>query len=481
MATELQKQYKSILDEIDTIKKDNGDLSSMSEVAIKKYTETLDKADVLFKKLELEDKEAKIRELAGKSAGSFVAASFVGEVPPGDGEMPGISMTEKGELYALDGAYKGMAEEKLNFLKSGKYTDSIVNYIRAKGDKNAMKGDAMKILSEGADPAGAFWVPPNFNPELIKKMAPYATVRPNAKVYTTGTDHITFPAVSYNGSVTDDTYAQLFTSGVRFSWRGSIGSTADYSEATNPIAGQINIPVQLATAAIFLTREMAEDNSFDILGYISDLGAEAFAMGEENAFTAGTGAGQPRGFLQHPSNFNTTASTGQYISYSTYNTVAGTTYWGNMVLTGSTLIAWGGSTSGVIGTEGQLPPQYEANSKWFASKATYTALRALNVGTATLPQWGFGSNWPNYTEGLNQQPLLGYPIVKNQFMPTAVTGHTYMVLGDMSGYFIVDRVGLSVEVFREVYGLRDQIVVYMRKRVGGDLVQYWKMKALSST
>jgi HK97 family phage major capsid protein len=55
-----------------------------------------------------------------------------------------------------------------------------------------------------------------------------------------------------------------------------------------------------------------------------------------------------------------------------------------------------------------------------------------------------------------------------------------LVLGDMKGYKIVDRVGLSVEVFREVYGLRDQVVVYARKRVGGQLTDYWRMKGLKN-
>jgi HK97 family phage major capsid protein len=66
-------------------------------------------------------------------------------------------------------------------------------------------------------------------------------------------------------------------------------------------------------------------------------------------------------------------------------------------------------------------------------------------------------------------------------MGNPVTGGKYLALGDLKGYYIVDRVGMSVEVFREVYGLRDQVVVYMRKRTGGDLVHYWRMKVLNST
>lgn len=471
MPTQAQKDYKAVLEQIDDIKKNEGDVSKMSDAAVKQYTGLLDQADALFKRVELEDREAKVREAASKSSGSYVAASFVGEVPPGDGELPGIASTPDGTLYALDGAYKGVAQKKLDSMKSGAYKDAFVNYLRSYGDRSAMKGDAFKILAESPDTAGGFWVPPDFRPELIKRMATMATVRPEAKVYTTGTDHITFPAVNYNGNASDDVYASLFTSGVRFSWRNSAGSTSDYSEATNPIAGQVNIPVQLATAALILTREQVEDNSFDILGYISEMGAEAFTLGEESAFTNGSGAGQPQGFTQHPS---------MGILTSTCSTVAGSTYWGNKILTGSTTVTWGSGTTGIIGVEAALPPQYEPNAKWYGSKATYSAIRSVNAGTATLPQWALGDSYPNYANGMAAN-LLGYPIRKNQFITSVTNAVQFLYLGDMGGYYIADRVGLSVEVLREVYGLRDQVVVYMRKRTGGQLVQYWKMKALSST
>jgi HK97 family phage major capsid protein len=67
------------------------------------------------------------------------------------------------------------------------------------------------------------------------------------------------------------------------------------------------------------------------------------------------------------------------------------------------------------------------------------------------------------------------------FVPSVSNATTFVYLGDMQGYYIVDRVGISVEVFREVYGLRDQVVVYMRKRTGGQLVDYWRMKCGTST
>lgn len=472
MKNTYQKALTAAIAEADALIADVGERTP-TDAENKKLNELSVKATQLKEQIDSADKLEAAKKFSNQSAGSLVAeAEYLREAMPGEGDIPGVTADPtSGEMYAAPGMYKSVGQKKLDALKSGAYKDAFADYIRNTGLGRGMKGDAMKILNEGADTSGGFWIPPDFRPELIKKIAAMSSVRPNASVFTTGTDHITFPAVTYNGSTVDDTYANLFTSGVRFSWRGSFASTTDITEATNPIAGQINIPVHLCTAAIVLTREQLEDNAFDILGYISGLMAESFALGEESAFTNGTGAGQPRGLTNHP-----TAG----IAYSTYATVAGVSYWGNYVTTGTTTVAWGSGTTGILGAETQLPPQYEPRAKWYANKTTYATIRTLNSGTATLPQWSLGDSWPNYANGMNAT-LLGYPTVKNQFLANPITSSNYMWLGDMGGYFIVDRVGLSVEVFREVYGLRDQVVVYARKRTGGDLVHYWKMRSITST
>jgi HK97 family phage major capsid protein len=192
-------------------------------------------------------------------------------------------------------------------------------------------------------------------------------------------------------------------------------------------------------------------------------------MGEEYTFALGNGAGQPQGFSNHPA---------MGINYSTYATVAGSTYWGNSFNSGSTTIAWGSATTGLIGMEAGLPPQYENNAKWFANKGFYTAVRGL-MDSQHRPLWqqvdaGWGAN---FVRGL-PATLLGYPIEKDQFMPDIATSALPGLFGDMKGYKIADRIGLSVEVFRETLAARDQVLVYMRKRVGGQLVDYWRLKAL---
>jgi HK97 family phage major capsid protein len=317
----------------------------------------------------------------------------------------------------------------------------------------------MKVLSEGIDTAGGFYVPPEFRTELVKKMATMTSVRPNAQVFTVGSDLVHFPKVTYTS---DD----LYTSGVRFAWTAE-APAANIAESTNPIAGRVTIPVHTATAAIYVTRALMEDAQFDILGYISSLLSESFSLGLEDAYTNGDAIGKPQGFTQHPN--------------ATVLNSAG----GMMVLSGTAgQVAWGisatpaGATTGVTGAEAALPPQYESSAKWYANKKTYAALRNL-TDAQTRPLWYSGDSFPSVNNGFNPT-LLGYPVVKNQFMPDIAAANEPLALGDMKGYYIVDRVGLSVEVYREIAALRDMVVIYARQRTGGQLVHDWRMKLMKS-
>jgi HK97 family phage major capsid protein len=472
MLENLQKSLKAVTSEADALIQDVG-TREPTAAENQKLAELASKASNLTNQIDNVQKLNTAKSFANESAGSYVAASFSREANPGEGDIPGVTADpHSGEMHVVDGQFKSAGQKKLDNLKSGAYKDAFADYIRTAGlGRQSMKGDAMKILNEGTDTSGGFWLPPDFRPDLIKRTQTISSVRQNASVFTTGTDHITFPQVQYTGA-SDDTLATLFSSGVRFSWRTSAGSTSDISEATNPVAGQINIPAHLATAAIILTREQLEDNSFDLLGYITQLGGEAFGLGEESAFTTGSGAGQPLGFTNHPA---------KTIAASTTGAVSGVTYTGMYIPSGTAAsLTWtstSGAGYGITGLEADLPPQYEQGAKWYGSKKTYAAIRQINAGTSTLPQWALGDAYPNYSNNMSPS-LLGYGIQKNQFMD-AVGANAYpLALGDMKGYYIVDRVGLSVEVFREVYGLRDQVVVYMRKRTGGQLVKYWSMRFL---
>lgn len=431
------------------------------------FSQAIDEAKAAKRAIEDEAALKHLQDFSNQPDGqSAVRQSWSGSIGEArEGVIEGVSQTRVdvwtnpstgqksatgGELYSVS----SLGEKKIAALKSGQYRDAINGYIRsaALGNGSAMKGDAMKILQEGIDSSGGFWVPPDMRTEVVKKSAVGATVRPNAYTFTVGSDVAIFPAVKYT---TDDKY----TSGVRFAWTAE-APAADVSESTNPVAGEVRIPIYTAIASIVITRAQAEDNSFDLLGYISELLGEAFMLGEEDAFTNGDGIGKPVGILNHPNLTTASTSGGMYVPSGA-----------------ASALAWGtDGAKGITGIEGALPPQYEMGAAFMANKKTYAALRALNSGSAGI-QWTGDDYFPNARNGFAPS-LLGYQKLTNQFLPDVAANAYPMLLGNYRGYYVADRVGLSIEVLREVKALRDQIVVYARKRVGGQLVRDWQVKAL---
>jgi len=477
MTTDFQKSLKAVLDQADVLQgKISAKLASAEEIETFKSLSNQAKeiASQIDAAKALEDVKAWGKQSDGQAV---VPATFDRLALTEEGAIKGVTADPKtGELIAIPG-YMEEGEANIKALKSGAYKDFFAQKLRAQSLhgqdwKSHIKGNAMKILNEGSFTTGEAWIPPDFRANLVQRMATLTSVRPNATVMTTGSDHITFPQAVYT---TDD----LYTSPFRATWQGSGAQTSSPAEGTNPVSGQIRIPVYLLTANIILQREQIEDNSFDLLGYITKIGAESFALTQEDTYTNGNGVSKPFGFTVHP-----TAS----IANGSTSTINGTTYTGGEIFTGSSgALGWGSAAAGngLFGLEAALPPRYETGAKWFANKNTFSAVRSVNAGTATLPQWGLGVNWPNLSEGYINVPLLGYPTQKNQFMASVATATTaqspVMALGDLSAYWIADRVGFSVEVNPWIYQDRDQILVYMRLRTGAQLVEYWKMKFLVPT
>jgi len=453
-------QLKALIGQAEALRMKNEQKGVWDEAEAAEYEKILGQADKLKLMIGLNDHAADLKAWSEESAGSVVKDGWR-NAGPTEGAIPDVTTapgSDGSELYALG----TVGTAKMMALKSGAYKDAFVDYMRSMsryGRMDAIKASSMKVLQEGSDTAGGFWVPPDIRADVVKKIATIAQIRPNAYAFTTGSDLVTFPKVVYTA---DDKY----TSGVRFGWTAEAPAAA-ISEATNPVAGRVTIPVHTATAAVILTRAVMEDAQFDLLGYITMLLGEAFGLGEDDAFITGDGVGKPFGFTNHPNAAVAHSAGGMYVKSGTNGAVS----WG---LSGTAATTVG--TIGITGMEAALPPQYEANAKWFANKATYAMTRALTDSQAR-PLWMTADAWPSTANGMAAN-LLGYPIIKDQFMPALATSSLPMAFGDMGGYYIADRVGLSVEVLRELRALQDEVVIYARKRVGGQLVHDWKLKLL---
>ncbi len=321
------------------------------------------------------------------------------------------------------------------------YASAFEAYCRR--GKNALGPSDLKTLTEATDSAGGFLVPEDYHVELIRKMAAIATIRANARVVSVSRDIAKWPKVVYN---TDD----IYTSGVRLTWTGESPSSSTAHRVTDPVFGIHSVPVHTCMASMPLSNDLLEDAAFDVTGVSSDMLAEAFALGENDAFINGNGAGKPLGILAQVDD----------AGYNGPRSVRSGT--------AATLTA-----DGVIDLVYALPAQYERNAKHYMAKSTEKVIRKLKDKDDQY-LWPIVGSAGNL--GVAPRELLGFPVVREEFVPTIASNAYVDIFGDLTGYLVVDRVGFSIQRLSEIYAETNITLLLARKRVGGQVVEPWRIK-----
>ncbi len=90
--------------------------------------------------------------------------------------------------------------------------------------------------------------------------------------------------------------------------------------------------------------------------------------------------------------------------------------------------------------------------------------------------WGYGLQDDGLSPDLHSRRLLGYDVNYSGFMPSPAAGTYPVIFGDLSGYYLVNRVGFSIQVLRELYAETNQILLLGRLRFGGQVAEDWKIK-----
>lgn len=431
---ELRKMAQAELEAVKALKAKNGDGNFTKEEA-DQIAGHLAKFDELKARIDLAMRMEEAEQFMGEPAGTKAAHLGWRESAPGEGDAR-VDAQAWREVEVGGMKVRFWVPEAVQ--KKG-YATAFEAYLR-KGMGELGPQDR-KTLSEGVDTAGGFLVPDEYHVELIKKVAANAAIRPNARVVTTSRDMAKWPRVHYTS---DDKY----TSGVRLTWTGESPSSATAHRVTDPVFGLHSIPVHTAMASMPISNDLLEDSAFDVLGISSDLLAEAFALGEDDVFINGTGVARPKGILQDVDEADGPSK----------------------VVSGSASAL---TADGLIDLAYALPAQYERNAKWVMAKSTAKAIRKLaTTGGEYL--------WPVVGQvggfGGAGEELLGYPVIKDEFMPAIASNAYPIIFGDLRGYMIVDRVGLSVQRLSELYAETNITLLLAKKRVGGQVVEPWRMK-----
>lgn len=296
---------------------------------------------------------------------------------------------------------------------------------------------AMGVLSRAmslTDGAGGYAVPLPVDPTLV----------PNYDVNVNP-----FRSISTQRTIVGDQLRTVNSTAASFSWDGEAAEVSD--DATT--FANIDIPVHKAQGFIPFSIEISQDYpgfTQDVRGLLSD-GRDNL---EATAHATGTGTNQPTGIV--------TALTG-----------------------GSFVVASAAADTFAVGDlyalEEALPAQARSRASWVANKAIYNDIRQFGTADSHALWERLGAGQPN--------ELLGYQTYESPTMDgtvTALADNYVAILGDFSNYWIVDRVGLSMELVPHLFATANnrpsgQRGFYAYWRTGADSVNDRRFRMLNVT
>lgn len=333
------------------------------------------------------------------------------------------------QFSILERSRKGLVGASPDIEKVRLYSGAYDAFLRRGSHANErLTPDEIKALSVGSDPDGGYWVEPTASSRIIEKIFESSPMRALATIETISGDELKLPYdVEEYGSAT-------------------ASETGTRSTTTTGTIGEYIIPVHEMYAKPKATQKLVEDVAFDIGGYIQRKTSEKFGRDEATWFVSGTGSGQARGILSY-------ASGTSWLQVEQVNSgnASDLTY------------------NGLINLVTSLIEQYHANARFLMKRASVANVMKLVDGD------GRYIFQPTTILGFNATPLMGYPISFANDMPAIAANALSLAFGDFrAAYTIVDRVALTLLV--DPYSAKPYIEYYMRRRVGGAVVNFQAFK-----
>lgn len=278
--------------------------------------------------------------------------------------------------------------------------------------------DEAKALTVSNGTNGGFLAPEETGNELIKLLTEFSPLRQYAKVV-----QISAPQITYPRRIT----------GTAATWVAEIANRT----ASGMTFEQVTmVPHELATFTD-ISNQLLEDNAYGLEGELLADYAESFGKTEGLAFVKGTGIGQPVGIMT-AADINE-IKTGVAANFPATN-----------------------PADVLIKMYHSIATTYAQSGVWLMNRNTLAVVR----------QWKDGNGRYLVLDPISEgapSTLLGRPVVEMFDMDDIGAGAAPILFGDMSGYRIVDRVGLST--LRDAYTLatNGQVRFHARKRVGADV------------
>lgn len=325
------------------------------------------------------------------------------------------------------------------------YRKVWAKFIRLGNDVDRMSDGERKTLAIGQDPTGGWLVPAEMSSTVIKRLFDTSPVRSIANVITIGSQAYEYP-LDTNDAATG----------------GWVGEMTPARTATGtPNLGMGRIPVYEQYAMPDTSQQMLEDAILDIETWLLDKVTGKFTRVENVAFVTGNGSQKPRGFMDYAAAADTAEDSGRA--------------WGKLQYlvsgAGAGFMTGGAGADAFIELITKCKADFLGNGRFTFNRFTQAAIRKIKDGQGNY-LWSMGS----IPQGIPNS-LLGFPITILEDMDNVGANKFPVAFGDFrQGYQIVDRLGIST--LRDPYSAKPKVQFYMRKRVGGDVVNFDAIKLM---
>ncbi len=309
--------------------------------------------------------------------------------------------------------------------------------------KNGLSISEIKATQvEAQGELGGFAVPPNIQSEVTKRLPGRTAVRGGGArvVQLVNSNSIEIPI--YRGDT--NRYSGMI--------RGQWGNETKAPGEQNFKLDMETIVAHVYTYKVPMSMSLVEDAA-NLIAILQEDIQDTMVIDEDEAFLIGKGAGKPRGIL--PGGLNVDALT-EVVSES----------------------ASAVTTNGIKKLKRGIPSQYRDDSCiWVAQSDTFGDVEVLTVGGGNL-----AFAFPDLSEN---ERLLNRRVFESEAMPALAANAFPIIFGNMRGYTIVERLGMTIQRFQDSNTGPNKVEYHVRRRLGGRIERPWmfavqKIAALGS-
>ena len=288
-------------------------------------------------------------------------------------------------------------------------------------------------MVEGTDILGGFAVPPHVMSNIIARMKGLTAVREGgALVIQTNSNMIKWLRLTGGGS--------QYPTAMRGLW----GTETQSPTADDFSLGELDIPVKIYTYRVNMSVSLLEDAT-NLVQVFTNLVSDTMAIDEDTAHLTGNGTKGPRGLLPGTAGAGANAD---------------------------------GLTEVVSGNASALRMDGLKKLKRGIQSQYRTAGRATLIGNSDtgadieVMKDGEGRY---FIDDLNVgEKFLGATWRESESMPDVTGGYFPLIYGDMSGYAIVERLGMAIQRYNDAYTGINLVQFHIRRRLGGRVIEPWK-------